>query len=95
MPKGNVTVRETYVTAQTDTVVVSPATPKRLTIWDITLESDSASVLKFATSGIVIAETLGSEQIRVTAKYVGDIDENVIITCGTNTEVSFLFDESL
>lgn len=96
MAKGTVTFKETYGTAQTDTVVLSPASPKQIVVWGAKLETteDGTAEIKFATSGDIILSRSLTGSTKATNMFLeGATDEDIIVTCPANTTVTVFFDE--
>ena len=96
MASGAVTVKQTYGTSQTDTVLHSPASSKSMFIWNCILTTTEAgtATVKFATSGNVIATINGIGSLGVNGVNMeGAVDEDIAITCPAGTTVITLTDD--
>lgn len=88
------TFRQNYAESQSDLTILTPSEGKKLYIWHITLESDNTSSLSFVSSGNIIVNLLGSGAIGANnLNKIGNTDEAIKITCGTNTTINILYDE--
>lgn len=85
-----------YTTSQTNLDIITPMSGKKVIVWSITVESDGDTTLDFSTSSqSLISGELdnGGRYTKETTGTVGDVDEPLTLSCGTNTIVSVLYDE--
>ena len=86
------TFQETYGTSQSDTTAVTPASGKKVYIWNAILEG--VGTIDFLTSGKnIISVVVGGSELKHNANVEGAADEVVSITCDAGTKLTLLYDE--
>jgi hypothetical protein len=85
--------KQVYTNSQTDLAIITPASGKKIYVWEAVIESESSGEVEFLTSVIKVVSTDSSSRNKVGVHKEGAVDEVLSLTCGANTTVRILYEE--
>ena len=88
------TLIQTYGSQQTDATILTPASGKKLYLWQVICDFAGGLALEFITSAITVTDQPGGGQIGImNPDKTGAVDEVLSLSCGAGTTVKILYDE--